>query len=165
LGWKEPIDAIDLSRDAEPLFRRLSHRWAGEVRLSRGEASDWLRRQRRRWDVVIEDLTVPGPTVAVKPRVSLEVLPALVAGRLAPRGVAIVNVLPVPRMTWEEVLELLAAPYRQALLVHFDEYENRVLITGNDLPSASVASAQLRAALRSIGSRQSTLLQVRTLPG
>ena len=96
LGWTGRIEAVDLSRDAEPLFRSLSRGWAGDVRLTCAEASEWLQRRRQKWDIVVEDLTVPGPQVAIKPRVSFTVLPQLVRRRLVPRGISVVNALPVP---------------------------------------------------------------------
>jgi hypothetical protein len=165
LGFTGTIEAVDLSRDSEPLFRKLAKRWAGDVRVTRDEASAWLARRSQRYEMVIEDLTVPGPGVAVKPAVSLHVLPALVKRRLAPGGVVAVNALPVPGTTWPELLDRLARPHRAALVVHFDEYENRVLLAGDRLPPAGDASRRLRAALEGIGSRQVDRLRIRTWKG
>jgi spermidine synthase len=162
LGFVHPLHAVDLSLDAAPLFRELAADWGGEVRLVRAEASAWLRRSRRPWDVVVEDLTVPGPAGAEKPRVSVEVLPRLLRARLAPGGVAVTNVLPVPGMTWEALVARLASPYARALVVHCEEYENRILLAGAELPPARAAAGRLRATLRRLGSRQATRLAVRT---
>jgi hypothetical protein len=163
LGWGAPIEAVDLSRAAEPLFRKVSRHWVGDVHLWQAEASAWLRRHRRRWDVVVEDLTVPGPEVAVKPSVSTDVLPALVKSRLQADGIVVVNALPIPGMTWDELLALLTAPYGRALLVTFRDYENRIVIGGEGLPEPRRAAALVRAALAGIGSRQSGRLRMRAL--
>lgn len=162
LGFAGPIEAVDLSRASEPLFRSLARKWSGTVRVTRAEASDWLRRRAQRFEIVIEDLTVPGPGVAVKPAVSLDVLPALVKRRLTPGGIVAVNALPVPGTTWPELLQKLARPHRMALLVQFDDYENRILLAGDSLPPARAASRRLRAALAGIGSRQADRVRVRT---
>jgi hypothetical protein len=154
LGFTAPLVAVDLSREAEPIFREMCGEWAGEVRLVKGEASSWLRRQRGEWDFLLEDLTVPHPGGAVKPPVSLEALPELMSERLAPQGVVATNTLPVPQMSLEALLEHLAAPYRRALVVECEDYENRILLAGPGLPIARRATTRLRAALHRIGSRQ-----------
>lgn len=162
LGFHHPLHAVDLSLAPASLFWDVAAAWAGDVRLERAEASTWLRRSRRRWDVILEDLTVRGPENAVKPAVSVEVLPRLLGRRLAPGGVAVTNVLPVPGMTWDALLERLAEPHARALVVLCEDYENRLLIAGPRLPSARAAGGRLRAALRRLGSRQAGRIAVRS---
>jgi hypothetical protein len=162
LGFPHPLHAVDLSLAAAPIFWKVAAAWAGDVRLERAEASAWLRRTRRLWDVIVEDLAVRGPENAVKPAVSVEVLPGLMRRRLAAGGVAATNVLPVPGMTWDELLARLAAPHARAMLVHCRDYENRLLIAGSRLPPARVAGERLRAALRRLRSRQAARIAVRS---
>jgi hypothetical protein len=165
LGFEGAIEAVDLSHDAVPLFRELAGAWAEPLRIARAEASEWLRRRRRLLDVVVEDLTVPGRWGETKPPVSVDVLPSLLRRRLAPGGVVVTNVLPVPGMTWSVLLRRLAAPHRRALLVGIDGYENRILVAGSALPSARHGSERLSAALGRIGSRQASRVAVRGFVG
>lgn len=163
LGFEHRIDAVDLSRAAEPLFRELSSGWSGEVQLAEADAVSWLRATRRRYDAILDDLTVPGPGGAVKPEVSLEVLPGLMRSRLRPRGVVIVNTLPLPGTPWGDLLRKLGAPFAHAHVLFCDDYENRVLIAGEALPPRRAITSGLRAALRLLGSRQETRWYLRGL--
>jgi hypothetical protein len=163
LGFRGPIDAADLSLAAEPLFREVASGWSGVVRLARADAAAWLRGRRSVYDVIVEDLTVPGgPQGAYKPPVCLDELPPLVRSRLAPAGVAVTNVLPLPHLSWTAILDRLAAPHERALVVDIDAYENRILIAGESLPPARQTAARLRAALRGIRSRQADRIRVCT---
>ena len=162
-GFDHPIHAVDLSRDGEDLFRELSSAWAGEVGLEIEEAAAWLRRRRARWDLILEDLSVPSPAGTVKPYVSFDTLPALIHRRLAPGGIAITNLLPLPGTSWNALTARVAHPYRNALAIHFEEYENRFVIAGEELPGASALSRRLGQALRSIDSGQCGRMSVRTL--
>jgi hypothetical protein len=163
LGHGGPIVGVDLSREGFPVFGRLCGRWAGGVRLERAEAAAWLRGRRSRFDVIVDDLSVAGPEGVTKPAVSLVELPALVSARLAPGGVAVVNLLPVPGMAFAAVEAAVARAHAEARTVHLADYENRILIGGAaGLPAASEVSASLRSALRSIGSSVGRRLSVRT---
>jgi len=162
LGGKHPIHAVDLSLEPAEIFRAVASGWAGDVRLSQAEASAWLRSHRRRWDVIVDDLTVRGTTCAIKPPVSVEVLPALMRDRLGTGGVAVTNVLPVPDLSWEALLDRLTAPHGRALLVHCDEYENRILLAGPGARGARAATLRVQAALRRLGSRQLERFSIRS---
>jgi len=163
LGWTHPVAAVDLSREGEKLFRTLAGAWADDVRVDEADAVAWLRAQRTRWHVICEDLSVPSPAGTVKPYVSFDPLPQLVQSRLAPRGVAITNVLPLPGTSWPSMLARIAHPHRQALVTTLEEYDNRFVIAGDDLPDAREASRRVRAALRALGSNQSHQVAFRTL--
>lgn len=165
LGFGHPIDAVDLDLDGEMLFRELSTPWCGAVHVDRGEASAWLARRKRRYDAILEDLSVQTPRGVTKPPVSLETLPALMKARLQPRGVAVVNVLPVPGRPWTALLPHLARPFSRAQVILLDEWENRVLILGDALDSARENSRRVRSALAAIGSSEAGALSVRTLKG
>jgi hypothetical protein len=154
---------VDLDPRGERLFRSLSAAWCGEVRFSLREASDWLRASRRRFDLIIDDLSVPFRGEITKPGVSVEALPPLIARRLSKGGVAVVNALPVPALSWESLLWNLAAPHRQARMVLFGEFENRVLVAGGVLPPPRTLGRMLRRQLRAIDSRIAAGLSVRQL--
>ena len=163
MGFGHPIQACDLSIDQVPLFRELSEPWCGDVEVARSEAGAWLRRQRQPWDLIFEDLSARVDGEGTKPAVSLDVLPPRMAKRLAPGGLAITNVLPVPGRPWSELLPHLAAPFACAHVVHLDAWENRVLICAEDLPPARDVGDRLRRHLIVLGSHEAGGLSVRAL--
>lgn len=164
LGWREPIEALDRSPLGTGLFRELCGGWAGEVHVRRGDAVEYLRRTRRRWDVILDDLSVLGPDGVRKPEVSYDVLPQLIRSRLRPGGLAVVNVLERPGANWTDSIDRLRAADPASRIVHTRPYENRVLISGRDLPSARTLSATLRRLLATIGSGLAGETHLRSLP-
>jgi len=95
-----------------------------------------------------------------KPDVSLRALPELIRRRLTPRGVAVINTLPVPGVSWRGVFAPLAAPFPEACVVELDEYENRILVAGSGLGGSRGVSRRLRSTLRGIRSRQAERISV-----
>jgi len=162
MGFAGTLDVVDLDDRGERIFRRVSGAWRGPVCFELGEASEWLRRRRGRFDAIVEDLSVVGPGGVTKPEVSIRTLPRLTKARLTPRGVAIVNLLPVRGMTWPSLMEAVGRPYRQRRIVTFSEFENRVLIAGRALPTARELSGALRETLGGIGSSMADGIGVRT---
>jgi hypothetical protein len=149
-GVVAPLRAMGFAHPCVPSTCRAKRRfcsgtcssaWAGDVRLTQAEASAWIRRQRQPLDVVLEDLTVPHHSGAIKPPVSVGDLPQLLASRLTPGRVVVTNALPVPWLTWEELIDRLAAPHRTSLVVTFDEFENRIVLAGESLPTARQTAA------------------------
>jgi spermidine synthase len=163
MGYDGAVDAVDLTRSGEDLFRELSSNWCGDVRLTQDDAVGWLRRQRRSFDVIVEDISTPSPAGVVKPYDSFDALPGLMRSRLARAGIAIINLLPLPGTSWDALMARVAHPFGSALVVHLDEYENRIVVAGDELPAAAGASRALRAALAAVGSNQARLISVRTL--
>jgi spermidine synthase len=164
MGFLHPIEAVDLDPSGEALFRGLSGSWAGDVRAERMDAVDWLARAGAPFDIIVEDLSVPGEGTTVKPRASFDGLPALVRGRLAPGGIAVTNVLPEPGAPWEELLAPVARPHARAAVVELDEYENRIVIGGATLPEPAALARRVRRALDSIGSVQARRIRFRAHP-
>jgi spermidine synthase len=163
MGFPHPIEAVDLDPTGEVLFREMSRHWAGDVRVARMDALDWIARDGAAFDVIVEDLSVTGPEGTVKPAVSFDALPALVQGRLKPEGVAVTNVLPQPGSPWDELIAPVARPHARAAVIDLDEYENRIVIGGSALAEAAEVSRRVRAALDAIGSVQARKIAVRTL--
>jgi len=160
MGFPHDLEAVDLSLEGELLFRMLSRGWAGAVSLAHADAADWLRTRRRAYHLIVEDLFLEeGPGMA-KPRASLTTLPALIRRRLVPGGVAVINTLPVPGLSWREVLRPLSVAFSEAHVVRLDEYENRILVAGDDLGGAHGVSRRLRSTLRAIRSRQAERISV-----
>lgn len=163
MGFPSPLRAVDLSLRGAAVFRRLSGRWAGTVRIDRDDAARWIGSCRGRFDLVLEDLFAPGPRGMEKPEVSFGSLPPAIRRRLDPCGVAVFNVLPQRGKRWADLLRPLAAPFSIARVVVLRDYENRLLIAGDELASARRISARLRSTLRAAGSRQAGRLAVRDL--
>jgi hypothetical protein len=163
MGWHHRLAAVDLDVTGETHFRHVSGPWAGQVHVSKADAAEWMARRGRRFDAVLEDLSIATDLgVVTKPRMSLDVLPPLVARRLAPSGVSIVNLLPIPGVPWTTAVARARAPWRNAVVVHLDDYENRVVVAGPRVPLAAAVSRRLRDRLRSIGSNQEHRIAVRS---
>ena len=161
MGFAHAVDAVDLSREGYSLFREVAGRRLDPVACERADAVAWLRGRRRRYDVVVEDLSTPSPAGVVKPYATFDELPELIRKRLRSGGVAITNLLPLPGTSWSALLARVARPYPRSVVVQPADYENRILIAGDDLETAADVSRKLRAALRDIGSHQA--ITVRTL--
>jgi hypothetical protein len=167
LGWDHPLDAVDLSETGTRAFRSLAAGWAGRLNVATDEASAWLRRQRRPFDVIIEDLSVPIPGDLVMPAVCADPLPRLIAARLRPSsGVAIINCFsPGPR-GWRSLLARLLAPGWSARVLLLDDFDHRLLVVGRRLLPSRAFAHRLRRVLERLGSRQARRVHVRAFaPG
>jgi hypothetical protein len=162
-GCHLPVVAVDRSRRGEPTFRRLASGWCGDVRLDRGEAVDWLRRSRARMGLIVEDLTVNGAAGPTKPDVCLSPMPELMRRRLARGGVVVTNVLPMAGWTWRHLLTRMSSRHRRALVIHFLDWENRVLLCGSSLPPPRNLSHRLGMLMDCIGSRMRGRFSIRAL--
>lgn len=163
LGAAGPVAAVDLDRAGYELFREHCLGWAGDLAWEQRDAVAWLRERDAGFDVLLDDLSIPQSGDVIKPGISWHVLPKLISEKLAPDGVAILNLLQPEQGTWAGELSRLAELYGQALVVHLDAFENRLLIGGAQLPDARAMAADLKHALQSIRSRQAGRFQVRTL--
>lgn len=161
-GWAHAIHAVDRSDEGHALYRELSAGWGGPVHVERADALRFLR-GRRRWDLVLDDLSVEGAAGVTKPRASAEEVPGLVARRLRPGGVAMANLLGMPDRSWRDLLGAVRRPWPRALVITAAAYQNRVVVAGHELPAAREAGRRLRAALAALGSRMRGQVAVRTL--
>jgi hypothetical protein len=98
----------------------------------------------------------------VKPKVSWEVLPDLMARRLRTRGLLVTNLLPSPGISLAE-MERRCHVHAPACVVELDQFHNRVLLQGAELGQARAVGQQLRDALGRIGSRLAGEIGVRSL--
>ncbi len=163
LGWTRRFEAVDLDADAYEQFRRHCPRWRDQVAWHQGDAVAWLRRQRTRFGLLLDDLSVPIDGDVFKPAVCWEVLPALIWARLRPDGVAVFNLLRSPGDVWTRAVPRVAEHFGEARVILLDDFENRLLVAGSTLPSARELTFQLRTALRRLRSRQAERCQVRTV--
>ena len=162
LGVATKIEAVDLDRAGYELFRKHCPAWIPRVNWRQADAVEWLCAQSKDFDLLVEDLSVPGDGDVFKPDITWEVLPELIRDRLVPNGIAVFNLMAPPSGIWIRELEWMAALYGKARIVNFDDFTNRILVAGDDLPPTRHFRAMLRAALRCIGSQQAERIQVRT---
>ncbi len=163
LGVGGVIDSVDLDRAGYDLFRQHCPAWVAGVRWQQADAVTWLRRQPAEFGLLLDDLSVPQDGDVFKPTISWTMLPELMHERLRPGGFGVFNLLPAPGGTWNSDLKRVVARFRTARIIHLDEFENHILITGDVLPTARELGARLRWALRQLRSRQAGRMQVRTL--
>jgi hypothetical protein len=161
MGFGHPLQAVDLDTEQVGLFRHVSDAWAGEVRVAQADAVEWLKRSGGGWHLLLDDLSVETSQGVTKPRVTWEKVPSLAARRLAPGGVFVCNLLPVPGIPWSDLVARVRAPWRRAAVVHLEEYENRFVLAGRSLEPPGTLSRRIRRALRSIQSTQAELVSVR----
>ena len=79
LGVETAIDSVDLDQAAYSLFRKHCPEWIDRVNWQQGDAVAWLRQQPAKFDLLMDDLSVPGDGDVIKPLITWEVLPGLIA--------------------------------------------------------------------------------------
>jgi hypothetical protein len=161
LGFAGPVLAVDSSELGHELFRRHASSWSGPVRFELADARRWLSKRRAPLDVVLDDLSVKARGGHVKPGASFQEIPSLIRARLSPGGISIATILPPVDRTWTAALRAVTAPWRRAVVVSGDEWENRITIAGDTLPEARDISRSLRTLLRGIGSQEAGRIFVR----
>jgi spermidine synthase len=163
LGVETAIDTVDLERAGYDLFRQHCPAWAKYVKWRQAEASAWLRQQTPDFCLLLDDLSICHEGDVVKPDISWEVLPQLIRQRLAPGGIGIFNLMLPANGTWNPGLSRVTERFRAARVIQLDEFENRIVVASDKLPSARTLGAILRRALHRLGSRQAGRIQVRGL--
>lgn len=161
LGFQGRLETVDLDAGSFQLFEEHCPAWSHHVRFHLGDAAAWLNRQRRPFDLLMDDLSIPRDGDVHKPAICWEQIPNLIRGHLKPGGVAIFNLLEPRPGRWNPEFDRIAARFESVRVVHFDEYENRILIAGSDLPKAAALSIRLRRELTRLRSRQATRIRVR----
>lgn len=152
MNCEAPLRCVDIDLAGLEVFERLCGGWAGKVEVQSADAVAFLRRQRTPFDMIIDDLSVLGPEGETKPEVSLDPLPRLIRENLKPGGIAITNVLDMPKRPFTELERTIAAPWRATASVQIDEHVNRVLLSANNLPSARMLNKTMNDLLHEIGS-------------
>lgn len=169
LGCTARIHAVDLDPTGWDLLQQSDSRWLQPFTWHQGDAITWLQ-SAGRFDVVVEDLSIPCNGDVVKPDDTWDILPERVAQHLRPRGIAIFNLLRPPGQGWVRGIPSVAARFRQGVIIHLHDFENRILVarkTAGGIHSHAFAArrfgAELRDRLRRLGSQQSARTQTRTL--
>jgi hypothetical protein len=161
LGVTTRLAAVDLDRGSYNLFRRHCPAWSGRVAWQQADAAEWLRRQPAPFDLLLDDLSVPCDDDVVKPEISWNGMGGLMRQKLKPQGFAICNLLPSAHGRWEPRLGQLAGLFEANLVLHLDEFDNRILIAARTLPSAHALGRQVRQQLQAIRSRQAGRIHIR----
>lgn len=162
LGCDVRVEAVDLDSASYDVFRKHCSAWSGDICWEQADAVAWLRRRRGKYSVLVDDLSVPVSGDVFKPDLSWEVIPTPVHQRLGDGGVGIFNCLPGPEGRIPLVFAERLVPLGPALVIHLDDFENKIVMAGPGTPSARWVGKELRAALRRLGSLQSDRLQVRS---
>jgi spermidine synthase len=151
---------VGVERDAEVL--RVARRWFDLDELGIEVVSDdalaYLRRSRRRFDAIIEDVFVGRGRALHKPEWLPEPGLALAQARLAPGGLLISNAIDEAA----EVARALRALRPALLQIEVEDYDNRILIGAPRTATARLLRASVSAhpLLGAVVSR----LRFRTLP-
>jgi hypothetical protein len=157
------IDSVDLDQVSYSLFCKHCPEWVDRVNWQQCDAVAWLRRQPARFGLLMDDLSVPSNGDVIKPSISWEVLPGLIGQRLQPGGVAVFNLLPSSEGMWNSDLKKIVGFFDTARIIHLDDFENRILLAGDQLPSSREIGRRLRNTLQKLRSRQATRFHVRTI--
>lgn len=153
---------VDLDRSSYDLFCRHCPEWVAGVDWQQADAVQWLQRQPRKFDLLMDDLSLPYAGDVVKPDISWNLLPQLIRQRLKPDGLAVFNLLSPPGRSWRRSVAKVSRPFQTTRLIQLNDFENRILVAGTELPSARELGRGLRQALQQICSRQAGRLQVRS---
>jgi hypothetical protein len=163
LGMNAPFATVDLDQASYDLFCRHCPQWVTGVQWEHADAVQWLQRQPRKFDLLMDDLSVPQAGDVVKPDICWRVVPDLIHRRLKSGGIAVFNLMAPPGGRWREGLAEITRSFSAARIIHLDDFENRILITGRELPSAQILGTRLRQVLRQLRSRQAGRVHVRSL--
>lgn len=163
LGLRAHVHGIDLDRRGYDRLRQGRPRWLEPLSWRKADAIRWLARTRRSFDVIVEDLSVPCGGDVEKPDSTWEILPRLMARRLAPGGLAVFNLLRPPGMGWSRGIADIQKPFAHAVRADLLDYHNRVLIASQHPFQPGRSGELLRLAMRDLGSTQASRFRVRHL--
>ena len=162
LGYDADVDGVDISDAGFVVFKRLDGAWTGRVDLHTADAADWLEGGDVPLAACLEDLSEIDAAEIRKPWASFSTLPDRIRRRLGPGGIALFNVLPSFDASWKGLLGNLSLPFAQAQVIVLDDYENRLLLAGEELPPARRTASRVRRELVRLGSTQAKRFRVRS---
>jgi len=162
MDGQQSVDAVDLDDSGWKVFQDFCSAWAGDVRFECTEACAWLRGTASRYETIIEDLSVVMDSDVFKPAVTWSELPALIERKLVPGGITIHNLLRPIEFSWQTGMGQVLRECRNARVIEFRDYENRILISGDELPTARKLGFEVRGNLRKIRSRLASQITVKS---
>jgi len=161
MNCEAPLRCVDIDLAGLEVFERLCGGWAGKVEVQSADAVTFLRRQRTPFDMIVDDLSVLGPDGETKPEVSLGPLPRLIREKLKPGGIAITNVLDMPKRPLTQLEQTIAEPWRATAAIKVDQHVNRVLLSADKLAPARELNRTMNDLLHEIGSELYRGIEVR----
>jgi len=166
LGCSARVHAVDLDPTGRNLLHQAGASWLEPFHWHPREAVDWLR-SAGQFDVIVDDLSIPRHGDVVKPDATWNILPDLFVHHLKPEGRALFNLLRPARGGWIRGVQQVCSNYKTGVVIHFDGFENRILVAGNAAINASSPLASprnfgnhLRSGLRALVSRQQDQVRV-----
>lgn len=163
LEFRSRVEGIDLDRRGFEIFQERCGCWSGEFDWHHGDAISWLKAQRPgQFGLIVEDLSVPSGDDVFKPDASWSPLPELVRSRLASGGVGIFNLLPTADGQFPEQIQSFGFPGNEPVRVEFEDFCNRILVVGRQLPTAQAIGVRLAVQLRYLRSKQAGRVRVRS---
>lgn len=163
LGSTARVDTVDLDPAGHACFQRHCRDWAGDVRWQQADAVDWLESAREPFDLIIDDLSVEQGGAVHKPAVSWDNLPPLMASKVKPGGFVMSNQLRPADGTWVEGEKRFATNFNETIAIHLDAFDNRILVSGDQLPPVRRLSADLNRVMERLASRQAGRFHLRTI--
>lgn len=165
LGCQSIVHAVDKDVAGWRILSAHADGWLSRVEWYRQDAVQWLRQNRRRFDLIIEDLSVGANGDVIKPEATWTVLPRLIQSRLRSGGGAIFNLLRPPGMSWANGIDEVARPFAgtPGLVISMDAFENRIVLLGALDHAPRACGRQLREVLRRLRSRMATGVRVSSL--
>ena len=163
MGGTHDVKAVDLDHRFEALFHKLCGRWAPPLTVDHMDAAAWLESQRKDFDVIIDDLSIPRGGDVFKPDITWDVLPELIKDRLKPDGIAVFNLLKPQSRSWSRGILTVIAGFAETRLIWLDDFENRLVVASQlPLPSARQLAKQMRDKLVGISSNLARRMTVRS---
>lgn len=156
--------AVEIDRDIVRLARRHMNLADTGVKVVTGDAYDWLRTNRRTFDVVIDDIYLAGRTDVFRPQAMDRSLLENLRRCVAPGGVLAVNLVTGPghRATQSATRRLLRENFAEVRSVTSPAALNEVLVAGRSVATGrrlrgretAFAGARDRAHWREIAVRR-----------
>jgi spermidine synthase len=130
--------AIDIDGEIVDLARRHMALDATGVEVVIGDAYEWLRRNRRTFDVVVDDIYLAGRTDVFRPQAMDRHLLDSLRRCIAPGGVLAVNLVTGTghRRTQSAIRRILCDAFAEVRSVTSPEAMNEVLVAGNTVATA-----------------------------
>jgi SAM-dependent methyltransferase len=167
LGCQARIHAVDLDPTGLELLRNAGALWLQPLEWHHADAVEWLR-SAGRFDVILDDLSIPRDGDVEKPNASWDTLPALIARHLRPNGIALFNLLRPAGRGWTRGMADITSKLSNSWVIHLDDFENRILVSGRGRQQDPVQGLHprtlgtaIRSHLRTLGSLQRKRVQIR----
>ncbi len=167
LGCQAHIHAVDLDPTGFDLLRDAGAPWLQPFSWHHADAVEWLRSSGR-FDVILDDLSIPQGGDVEKPNASWDTLPALVARHLRPNGIALFNLLRPAGRGWTRGMADIASKLGNGLVIHLDDFENRILVSSRCREQLTIPGLDprtfgntIRSHLRTLGSLQRKRVKIR----